>query len=212
MAFSGSDGADRDALVFFFDFASPYAYFAFDQCIAISAEFGVPLDLRLVLVWAILRDQGIPPPLDSAARKAYFAEDMPRSAAFYGLPYAHPEDMPISTHLAARLWLGHSSERRKDLAQAVFQARFVDGRDIRDRSILADIAKGIGTASDDAMKFMDSPENRDTLIANVSQAVTAGAPGVPFFTWRGEKFFGAHRLPQLRWRLETAAQLESGMQ
>lgn len=205
MASSGSDDTGRDALIFYFDFASPYAYFAFDQCIALAAEFGAPLDLRPVLVWAILRDQGIPPPLDSPARETYFKADMPRSAAFHALPYVHPHDMPISAHLAARLWLGHPDETRTALARAIFRARFVDALDICDRTTLADIAQGIGTSHDDAMKFIDAPQNRETLKRNVSDAVTAGAPGVPFFTWRAERFFGADRLPQLRWRMQTTA-------
>ena len=44
---------------------------------------------------------------------------------------------------------------------------------------------------------MDADETRSALARNVADAVAAGAPGLPFLTWRGETFFGADRLPQL---------------
>jgi 2-hydroxychromene-2-carboxylate isomerase len=201
MASSGSDG---DALTFFFDFASPYAYFAFDRVIALAGEFGLSLRLRPALVWAILKEQGIPPPLDSPARDAYFRADMPRSAAFHGVAYNHPPDMPISAHLAARLWLGHPEALQPHLARAIFQARFVDGRDIRDRDMLASLAAVSGTERDDARAMMDADKSRQQLAENITAAVKAGAPGIPFLTWRGEGFFGADRLPQLRWRIERS--------
>lgn len=199
-----SSVSDRDALTFFFDFASPYAYFAFDQVIDLAAEYALPLVLRPALVWAILRDQGIPPPLDSPARDAYFRADMPRSAAFHGIEYNHPPDMPISAHLAARLWLGHSEKVQPALARTIFRARFVEGKDIRDRDTLAALSGHLGTDKAQAFLLMDADENRRKLAQGISDAVAAGAPGIPFFTWRGEGFFGSDRIPQLRWRIGRA--------
>lgn len=199
-----SSGSDRDTLTFFFDFASPYAYFAFDQVIALADAYALPLRLHPALVWAILKEQGIPPPLDSPARDAYFRADMPRSAAFHGVDYNHPPDMPISAHLAARLWLGHPEAVRIDLARRIFRARFVDGRDIRDRDTLVALSGETGTSQADALSFMDADDSRADLAQGVADAVAAGSPGIPFLIWLGEGFFGADRLPQLRWRLEDA--------
>lgn len=191
-------------LVFYFDFASPYAWIAFDEVTRIAAQAGRKLELRPVLLWAILREQDIPAPLEPPARRDYMLADMARSAEFMGVELRLPTPLPISAHLASRLWLGmvrETPERAVEIARHIFALRFVEGRDIRQREILQDVARAFGVIHDTADQLMDSPENREALAAANAQAVADGACGVPFFVLDGEGFFGADRLPQIRWRL-----------
>ena len=48
---------------------------------------------------------------------------------------------------------------------------------------------------------MQSAVGRAGLEAAVAEAVTSGVVGSPYFLVDGEGFFGADRLPQLRWFL-----------
>lgn len=191
-------------MVFFFDFASPYAYAGFDATLALAAEAGLTVDLRPAMVWAILKAQDIPAPLDNPARRDYLLADMARSAAFFGLRYRQPDPVPISAHLAARMWLGFAAAGGAapvGLARAIFAARFADGVDIRDPEALAAIAGRAGHDPGRAAEFMTDPACRDALRANVDRAVGLGVPGLPCVILADEMFFGADRLPQLRWRL-----------
>ena len=192
-----------DPIRFYFDFASPYAYFAAHQIDALGEEFGRAVEWRPVLVWAILKAQGIAAPMDSPARRAYVLHDMQRSASFYGLPYREPVRLP-STHLAARLYHtvdAEDADRAANLADRLFRAFFVDHRDISDEATLIGIAAEAGISDDTAREAMQGHAGRARLEQAVADAVADGVIGSPHFMVAGEGFFGADRLPQLRWHL-----------
>jgi 2-hydroxychromene-2-carboxylate isomerase len=189
---------------FYFDFASPYAYFAADQIDAIGKEFGREVDWQPVLMWAVFRAQGIAAPFDSPARRKYMLHDMQRSAAFFGLPYRHPEKMPLSAHLAGRLYYAvkqDDPEVAQRMARRLLPAFFVDGRDISDLQTLAELAGEFGIDTQKAIEGMNGPAGRAGLEAAVADAVDAGVIGSPYFLIDGQGMFGADRLPQLRWML-----------
>lgn len=194
-----------DDLVFFFDFASPYAYFAFDEVLDLAHQSGRKVTLRPAMVWAILKAQGIAEPLASSARRAYLLSDMARSAAFHNLPYRQPDPLPISAHLASRMWLGFASENGcppLDLARAIYAARFSEGLDIRNPSVLRSVAEACGYAPERAEAYMYSDACRAKLSRNIDGAVNLGVPGIPCVVLGSELIFGVDRLPQLRWRID----------
>ncbi len=108
----------------YLDFASPYAYFAVDAADRLAAEHGRSVVWRPILLWAALKAQGVPPPMDPPPKRAYFLADIARSAKYHGLPYAAPE-LPLSSHRAARLY--HAWEARDPAAARAF------GRDVFSR-------------------------------------------------------------------------------
>lgn len=191
-------------LTFFFDFASPYAYVAFDAVLCLQEEAGITVTPRPVMVWAILKAQGITPPLETPVRRDYFLVDMARSAAFHGLPYREPDTLPISAHLATRMWLGFAADDGAPplpLARAIYAARFARGLDIRDPTVLGALALESGYDPDRAQIHMHCDTAKAELAANIDDALQLGVPGIPCVVSGQELFFGADRLPQLRWRL-----------
>ncbi|CDX58755.1 DSBA oxidoreductase [Mesorhizobium plurifarium] len=192
-------------ICFYFDFASPYAYFAAAQIDRIGEEFGRPVERRPILVWALLKALGIPAPMDPPAKRDYFLKDMQRSAAFHGLPYRHPVKLPLSSHLAARLFHDRRDRLSRDLADALarrlFDAFFVEHKDISDEATLIAIASEIGISEGETLEGMHGQAGRARLEAAVREAIGAGVVGSPYVLVDGEGFFGADRLPQLRWFL-----------
>jgi len=187
------------------DFASPYAYFAAAEIDRVGAEFGRAVEWRPILAWALLKAQGIPAPMGPPAKRAYFLKDMRRSAAFHGLPYSHPVKLPLSSHLAARLFHDyrgrHPREAVDGLARRLFAAFFTEQKDISDEATLLALAKETGICEAEALEAMHGQNGRALLEAAVREATDAGAVGSPYFLVDGEGFFGADRLPQLRWFL-----------
>jgi 2-hydroxychromene-2-carboxylate isomerase len=192
---------------FYFDFASPYAYFALDGVDRLAARHGRSVDWRPVLVWAVLKAHRIAPPLDALAKRSYFRIDMPRSAAFYGVEYRHPETLPLSSHRAARLYyalMEREPERARRYGREVFAAFFARGEDISDERELVRIAGRSGVDAQAAREGMNGDIGRRRLAAAVDSAVTDNVTGSPFFIVDGEPFFGADRLPQIDWRLSQS--------
>ncbi|TYR33408.1 2-hydroxychromene-2-carboxylate isomerase [Mesorhizobium microcysteis] len=189
---------------FWFDFASPYAYFATGEIDRIGAEFGRQVEWRPVLLWAVFKAHGVAPPMDVPAKRAYFLRDMQRSADFFGLPYREPVKLPLSSHLAARLYHAtrqESADKAAALAHRLFRAFFVERKDISDEAVLTDLAADAGISAKAAHDGMKGPTGRALLEQAVENAIAEKMIGSPYFVVDGESFFGADRVPQLRWFL-----------
>ena len=188
---------------FYFDFASPYAWFALDRIEALARAHGRSVEWRPILVWAVLKAHGIPPPLEIAVKRDYFFADMARSAAFYGVRYRHPANLPLSSHLASRLYHALADDRARAMAfgRDVFESFFVANEDIADEAVLLRLAARRGIGADAARKAMQGPLGRARLAATIDAAVADKICGSPSFVLDGEMFFGADRLDQIAWRL-----------
>ncbi|MBL8581982.1 MAG: 2-hydroxychromene-2-carboxylate isomerase [Rhizobiaceae bacterium] len=189
---------------FYLDFASPSAYCAADRVGQLGEEFGRKVEWQPILMWAVLKAHGIAPPMEPPAKRAYFLNDMQRSADFFGLPYQHPVRLPLSSHLAARLY-HHVFQSRPEtadaLARRLLTAFFAEFRDISDEGTLVGLAGEVGIPDDEAREGMKGAAGRALLEKAVQDAISAGVVGSPYFLVDGEGFFGADRLPQLRWFL-----------
>lgn len=193
---------------FWFDFASPYAWFSMDRIGELAARHGRELELRPFLLWAVLKKQGIHPPGEAPAKWDYIVRDMKRSAAFFGVPYVHPDQIPFSAHRAGRLFYTireRDPERADQLAYAIMRALFAEGRDIADPDVLRKIAAAHGLEREEADTAMEGAEGRALLAASVDEAAADGVCGSPFILVDGEPFFGADRLPQIEWRLSAGS-------
>lgn len=192
---------------FYFDFASPYAWFALARVRALAAAHGREISYRPVILWAVLKAHGIGDPMGSPAREAYMRADMARSAEFHGVPFRFPEPLRLSTHRAARLFHAVTAERPEiagDLVTAVFESFFVRGETIATPEALPAIRAVTGLDGAAIGAMIDSAAGRDGLESTVGAAIADGVIGSPFVVVDGEGFFGADRLDQIAWRLAAA--------
>jgi 2-hydroxychromene-2-carboxylate isomerase len=179
-------------LRFYFDFASPYAYFALRPLRELAAEHGRAVEYRPILLWAVLKAHGIAAPLDAPVKRAYFVTDMMRSAAFHGVPYIHPANLPFSSHLAARLFYA-IAEQRPDAAQAlthqIFDALFARGEDITQAAVLRATATAQGLGLEGAREAIAGPLGRQRLAEAIDLAIADKVCGSPYVLVDGEGFF-----------------------
>lgn len=185
---------------FYFDFASPYAYFLADQLASIAKKYGSKLHWHPMLLWVVIKAQNMPPPMDFPAKDDYMRRDMDRSAAFYQLPFQLPESFPQSSHLPARLFyqLNRDSEKlAADFAMKVFEKFFVEGLSLKEPENILQIAEQLGIDKQTANAQMTSDEAKSMLAAANEKAIQAGVWGSPFVCIDDEKFFGVDRLPQI---------------
>jgi 2-hydroxychromene-2-carboxylate isomerase len=197
---------------FYFDFASPYAWFALDRIESLAREHDRVVEWRPILLWTVLKAQGIPPPLDSPVKREYFFADMARSAAFYRVPYRHPANLPLSSHLASRLYHALAvDERARAMAfgRDVFECFFVTNKDISKEAVLLALAARQGIGADAAHDAMNGQLGRARLAAAIDAAVLDKVCGSPSFILDGELFFGADRLDQIAWRLGSKRDMEA---
>jgi 2-hydroxychromene-2-carboxylate isomerase len=198
---------------FYFDFASPYAYFAHGRLGALAQRHGLILRRRPILLWALLKELGLPPPLAHADKRRYLEFDMHRCAAFYGLPFRLPADFPAPSGLAAgRLFHTLQAQPPPEwprlegaLTDAIFRAGFAEGRDISDLGTLGDLAASLGLDAVPAVQAAAAEAGKAGLRLATGEAARRGVWGSPFWFWQGEPYFGADRLPLFEYRLQSGA-------
>jgi 2-hydroxychromene-2-carboxylate isomerase len=196
-----------DSIDFFFDFGSPYSYFVSTRIDAVAQRHGRNVVWQPVLLWAVLKAQGLPPPFEHPLKESYLHRDTERCARFYGLPFRLPSRFPASSHLPARAfcWLQlNAPALAVPFAKRFFEAYFVDDIDISVAAAVAAVMMQVTGESEEVARSACSDIGAKTALqSSVALAVERGVWGVPFIVIDGEPFFGADRLPLIEHKLAS---------
>ena len=142
------------AIDFYFDYSSPYGYFAAMQIDELAAKHGRSVNWKPILLGAVFKVTGGQPLPALPLKGPYALRDILRSARFHGIAYRQPAKFPIAGQAPARAFYW-ANERdpalARKLAQGLYQAYFVQDRDISSPEITADVAAALGFKRDDAL-------------------------------------------------------------
>jgi len=153
---------------FYFDFSSPYGYFAGAKINELAARHGRSVIWRPILLGAVFKITGQQPLPTIPLKGSYANHDLVRSARLFGVPYKTPSKFPVSGTAPSRAFYWVSD---KDpvlaikLAQALYHAYFVEDRDISNPEVTANVAaswgsKGSGGAGAQRPGRERTPEDR----------------------------------------------------
>ncbi len=194
---------------FFFDFLSPYTYLASTQVPALAARSGAEIDWVPALLGGIMKATGNVPPATLPARGAYMAQDVPRWAEIYGVPFVWSPFFAWSSPPALRATLAVKAvapAKYDAWVKACFHAAWGQPRDLSKPETLAAIAGEVGVDAALVTSANDDQARKDELKKNTEAAVAGGAFGLPAFVIGdgpdAELFFGNDRLELLEKRLK----------
>jgi predicted DsbA family dithiol-disulfide isomerase len=129
------------------------------------------------------------------------------AAKLAGITFHHDliERTP-NTFAAHRLiWLAGEEGVQDDVVEALFHAYFVEGRDVGDTQVLAEIAKQAGLTDSVVAAFLEGA-GTDEVRRESETAMVGGISGVPTFILDGEALFsGAMKPENMAARLQEAA-------
>ena len=195
-----------DPIEFYFDFSSPYGYLAGECIDAIVARHGRDVTWRPYLMGVAMKVTGSSPVVNRPMMGAYSRRDMQRSARRLQVPFRFPESFPIATIAACRAvyWMERANaDGAKRLAKVLYRAYFVDGRNISEPDVVADVASESGADRDALRAGIQEPAIKDRLKEVTNNAIERGIFGSPFFMVDDEPFWGHDRMDEVdRW-LET---------
>lgn len=107
-----------------------------------------------------------------------------------GLPFALEKATVFPNTLDAHrllYWAGKAGTGTQDkVAHALFTANFVEGRNVGDHVVLADIAAACGMDGADVKARLATDEDRDAVRREIADAQRMGVSGVPFFVIDGK--------------------------
>jgi 2-hydroxychromene-2-carboxylate isomerase len=190
---------------FYFDFASPYGYFAATRIDDIAARYGREVIWRPVLLGAIFKVTGMKPNLLQPLRGDYLKHDVVRFGRLLGVPLIVPEVMPLNALIASRAywWLYEGDAgQAKQFARAIYHAHWGEGRDVTSVEAVAAVAEAFGIAAGELAEGVQKVEVKDRLRREIDRAIERGVFGSPFIIVDDEPFWGADRLDQIESWLE----------
>jgi 2-hydroxychromene-2-carboxylate isomerase len=185
---------------FYFDFSSPYGYFASHKIDSLAARHGRDVRWRPFLLGVAFKATGGAPLPSIPVKGPYHLRDIQRTARYLGVAYRHPSVFPIGSVSACRAfyWMDATDPKRaKELARALYAAYFLDDVDISSADHVVSVAAKSGLAAEDVRAGIGDQTTKDRTRAEVDKAIAIGAFGSPYIVVDGEPFWGSDRLEQV---------------
>ncbi len=185
---------------FYFDFSSPYGYFAAEKIDDLAARYGRAVNWRPILLGAVFKITGQRPLPTVPLKGSYMQHDLARTARLLGLPFKVPARFPIASTAPCRAFYwchDGDAQRARKLARALYHAYFVEDRDISNPEVTANVAAKNGLAKADVLRAIEDTAVKERLRGEVDAALERGVFGSPYFIVDGEPFWGSDRMDQI---------------
>jgi 2-hydroxychromene-2-carboxylate isomerase len=204
---------------FYFSLRSPYSWLAYRQLLARYGDVAeqvewVPFwepDPRSARMLVEQRGQ-FPYSAMSRAKHLYILQDVGRLTRSMGVELAWPVDrepvweIPHLGYLVAR-----RHGRGPEYIAAAYRARWEEGRNICDRSTIAEIGTELGLDAAELTSASDDPALRADGVRILLEICRDGVFGVPFFVHGFSRYWGLDRLEEFAQHLRAQARPETSM-
>jgi 2-hydroxychromene-2-carboxylate isomerase len=193
-------GEARKPIRFYFDFISPFGYFASLRIDELARRYGREVEWNSMLVGvSVLKVMGIPPIVDLPLKGPYVVNDARRYARQHRVAFERRSPAPASRPVEAGRVFAWAHEidpaAAKRLASLIFHNYFVRCLDIAQDGVLRACVSeaGLSWHAFEAARADGHPAR--LLRRNVDDSIRCGVFGSPFFIVDGEPFFGLEKLP-----------------
>lgn len=188
-------------LEFYFDFGSPTTYLAWTQLPRLCAESGAQLVYKPMLLGGVFQATGNASPVTVPAKGRFMLQDLARFARRYQVPMQFNPHFPINTLPLMRAAVAVQQrlpERFEAFLTLIFQAMWVQARNLGDPAVLAEVLVAGGFDPQQLLALTAEQAIKDALKANTDEAVKRGVFGAPSLFVGDELFFGQDRLDFVR--------------
>ncbi len=191
------------APIFYFDFASPNAYFAHRVLPEIEARTRATFDYVPVLLGGLFKATGNQAPMFAfagvPAKLAYEYREIDRFIARHGLTdFVMNPHFPVNTLLAMRGAVAAEAQGvLPAYVEAVFAAMWEQKVDCSDAAALGAVLADARLPAEALLAATRDEVVKARLIANTEAAAANGAFGLPSFLVAGELYFGKDRLGEV---------------
>ena len=189
------------AVDFYFDVGSPASYLAATQLPRLCKQAGAQLHYKPMLLGGVFQATGNASPAAIPAKGRYTFDDLARHADRYSVPFKRNPHFPINTLMLMRGAVGMQRDRPECFVaylDAVFNAIWVDGENMNDAAVVAQILGAANLDAEHVIALVNDPTVKDALKLNTAEAVGRGVFGAPTMFVAGEMFFGQDRLEFVR--------------
>lgn len=180
---------------FVFDVGSPTTYLAWTQLPKIAKRNDATVTYTPVLLGGIFKATGNASPVTVKAKGRWMLDDLRLWAKKYKVPFEMNPHFPINTLPLMRGAAACREDGTLDAyLKAVFQAIWVDGKDMGSPEVISEVLAEGGLDADHVLARVQEDAVKQKLIANTEAAVERGVFGCPTFFVGERMFFGQDRL------------------
>jgi 2-hydroxychromene-2-carboxylate isomerase len=180
---------------FFYDYASPFSYFADCQLPAIAARRGAQIIYRPAILGGLIVESGNQAPPSVPAKLKYMSADMRRWAARLGVPFVPNPAFPVrSITLMRAALIAQDTGVFPHFHEAMWRAMWIEAANLGDPAVLTDVLTQAGLDAEAIMRGAQDERVKARLKANCDEALARGAFGLPTFFVSDEMFFGNDRV------------------
>jgi 2-hydroxychromene-2-carboxylate isomerase len=167
----------------YFDFISPYSYFALFELERLGRD--VSVQYRPVLFAGLLNHWGQRGPAEIPGKRTWTYRWCTWYASQRGIPFQLPHAHPFNPLGYLRLAIAANCE--PTAIRRIFVRLWTTGVDASDARVLEELAASLGVAREQ----LAEPRVKEILRANTDAAIAHGVFGVPTLLVDGEAFWGA---------------------
>jgi 2-hydroxychromene-2-carboxylate isomerase len=182
-------------LHFYFDFISPFGYFASLRIEALAAKHGRRVEWHAMLLGvSVLKVMGLKPLLDTPLKGDYVRRDAKRYMRRHGVRMQRDLDAQVMDPRAAGRTFHWVKQYRPELTaalvHAIYHAYWAEGRDLSKAEALTAIALPEGIDRTWLLEGIQSDEAGQLLRGAVDASLKLGIFGSPTVLIDGEPFWG----------------------
>jgi 2-hydroxychromene-2-carboxylate isomerase len=193
---------------FYFDFISPFSYFAHQRLPQLAARYGYSLDYHVADLATLKRLCGNTAPrmVDMPLKLQYSRIDQNRWAERYGVPITPPAGSHDSSWVNRGIFYAAAKKQAAEYVTAVWTRMRRDGRDVAQESSWREVAQDMGWNPDEFVTAIRSSDSLAHYEQASQEAHSRGVFGVPTMLIGSDMWWGNDRLDFLEEYLKAHAQ------
>ncbi len=182
-------------LIFYFDFLSPFSFFAWEQ---LHKRKDLRIIYKPVALGPLLNHWGIKGPGEVTPKREFLLKQCLRYSTKKGIPFTTPKTHPFNSLYALRLTLSSTAGNlQHQVIETLWRAGWQKRIDMGDPDQLQIALKEAGLPAEELYEKSFSKEAKVELKNNIQQAINHGAFGVPTFIYSDELFWGNDSIAEL---------------
>jgi 2-hydroxychromene-2-carboxylate isomerase len=196
-------------LNFYFDYLSPFSYFAWLRLPQMAQELGLKIHYKPVALGPLLNHWGIKGPGEVQPKREFLLKQMLRYADTKKIEFTTPKTHPFNSLYALRLSLlevaGSHQER---VIEAIWKAGWQKRIDLGEPDELQSALREADLPAEELFEKSFSREAKVALKNNIQEAITKGVFGVPSFVYQDELFWGNDSMNELKFFIQGEDNLD----
>lgn len=183
---------------FYFDYISPFAYFAWRQLPAIAKKYNRQIEAHPVVFGKLLDHWGQLGPAEIAPKRNWLHQFCLRYAAVNGFEYNPPKYHPFNPLAALRMSLKEvSGNNQHQVISTIFESGWSRGEDLGDLPTLIALLDEQTVDGEHLGREAARPDVKNLLVNETAMAIEKGVFGVPSIIIDDKLFWGNDQMEHI---------------